>query len=308
MALQRNSRRRSGVILTVFSLLGAYSTNATKAQEAGTATSQVDRFHELETKYIFGFASGADIGIPGERAVELETATSFRKRGGHYSLIEQEVEYEGVPSDRFSYELGAHGTATSAKGVEGIDDRHRIGFSGLTADLRFPILFRGPESRFGLTLKVEPEWQRIDGGTGTFITAFSSGVTFLADTEIVPNRLYAALNLGFVPEVSRPLGASGFERSSSTTLALAMAYRILPKITVGGELQYYRAYQGLLFNNFNGHAVYAGPTLHIQVNSKMQLALAYSRQLAGHAQGDPRSLDLTNFTGDMAKLKFEVEF
>ncbi len=268
----------------------------------------VDSFHELETKYIFGFTSGADIGVPGEQAVELETTTSSRRRAGHYSVIEQEIEYENVPSDKFEYELSAHGTSIAATGVEGIDDRHRVGFSGLSADLRFPILYRGPESRFGLTFEVAPEWQRIDGGTGGFTTTFSSGFAVLADTEIIANRLYAAVNVGYEPEVARALGDPALQRASSTTLSGALAYRITPKVTIGGEAQYYRAYEGLLFDTFDGNALYVGPTLHIQFNSKVMLSLAYSVQVAGHAAGDPRSLDLTNFTGDMANLKFEVEF
>ena len=280
-----------------------------RAQVAASgAVAPVDSFHELETKYIFGFTSGADIGVPGEEAIEVETTTESRKRGGHYSVVEQEVELEGVPSDRFAYELSVHGTSTAVTGVEGLDDRHRVGFSGLSADLRFPILYRGPESRFGLTFQMEPEWERIDGETGEFTTTFSSGFALLADTELIPNRLYAAVNLGYAPEVGRVLGDPSFERASSTTLTGALAYRFLPKVTGGAEVEYYRAYDGLVLNDFDGHALYVGPTLHIQFTSKILLSLAYSVQVAGHAVGDARPLDLTNFTGDHANMKFEVEF
>lgn len=307
----RRGRRSIGFIVGVLATC-AYGAPAAKAQEsqaAGTtAAPQPDSFHELETKYIFGFTSGADIGVPGEQAVELETTTASRKRGGHYSVIEQEIELERVPSDRFSYEFSAHVTSTAITGVEDLGDRHRVGFSGLSADFRFPILYRGPESRFGLTFKASPEWARIDGGTGEFTTAFASTFALLADTEIIPNRLYAAVNLGFAPEVSRTLGNPTFARASSTLLTGALAYRIAPKVTVGGEVEYYRAYEGLLFDTFDGHALYVGPTLHIQFTSKIMLSLAYSRQVAGHAVGDVRRLDLTDFEGEHANMKFEMEF
>jgi hypothetical protein len=88
----------------------------------------------------------------------------------------------------------------------------------------------------------------------------------------------------------------------------ALAYRVAPKITLGGELEYYRAYDGLLFNTFNGNAFYAGPTLHIQFDGKTMLAAAFSTQVAGQAVGDRNALDLTNFERYHANLKFEKEF
>src|SRR3954470_9036337 len=42
------------------------------------------------------------------------------------------------------------------------------------------------------------------------------------------------------------------------------------------------------------HAMYVGPTLHIQITNKMMFAAAYSTQVAGHAAGDDQPLDLVN--------------
>jgi hypothetical protein len=87
-------------------------------------------YNEIETKYIFGFTDGSDIGIEGEKAVELETNGQFRKRHGRYSAIEQELEFEAVPSQFLAYELSAHGTAHATSGVDGLDDLHRIAPAG----------------------------------------------------------------------------------------------------------------------------------------------------------------------------------
>src|SRR5271167_82839 len=81
-----------------------------------------DPFHELETKYLFGFAEGADIGAEGERSVEFETTADFQKRGGLYRTVEQEIEYEGVPTQFFNYELSAHFTGDDINGVSGLDN------------------------------------------------------------------------------------------------------------------------------------------------------------------------------------------
>ena len=62
-----------------------------------------------------------------------------------------------------------------------------------------------------------------------------------------------------------------------------MAYRVAPKVTFGGESEYYRSYGGFGFGTFDGSALYPGPTLHIQFTPKIFLAAAWSTQFAGHA-------------------------
>jgi hypothetical protein len=83
-----------------------------------------DPYHELETKYIFGFTEGADIGAEGEKSIEFETTTASGRRGGTYAALEQEVEFESVPTQNFGYELSAHGLGFSVNDVPGMPDAH----------------------------------------------------------------------------------------------------------------------------------------------------------------------------------------
>ena len=83
-------------------------TNSARAQDAV--------FHEAEDKYMFGFVDGSDIGNEGEKAIEFETTGAFQKRGGRYSAVEQELEFEHVPTQFFAYELSAHGMVHSISG------------------------------------------------------------------------------------------------------------------------------------------------------------------------------------------------
>jgi hypothetical protein len=55
-------------------------------------------FHEIETKYIFGFSIGAATGIEGEKALEPDTVDNFGKRGGTYTATETELEFEFTPN------------------------------------------------------------------------------------------------------------------------------------------------------------------------------------------------------------------
>jgi hypothetical protein len=265
-------------------------------------------YHEIETKYIFGFTDGSDIGAEGETAIESDTNAQFRRRHGGYSVVEQEFELEGVPTQFFAYELSFHGIAHAISGVDGVNDLHRVNAGGLSANLRYLLLGRGPESPVGLTVLAEPEWGRVDGTTGELTRSFASTFKILADTELIENRLFAGANLIYAPEIARVYGDLAWSRSSTFGASGALAWRVTPKVTLGGEVEYFRAYGSAGFGNFQGQALYVGPTLHVQITNKIMLAAAFSPQVAGHAAGDEARLDLANFTRYRARLKLELEF
>ena len=265
-------------------------------------------YNEIETQYIFGFTDGSDIGAEGEKAIELEANGNFRKRNGRYSAIETELEFEAVPTQFFAYELSAHGMAHAIKGVDGLDDVHRVTLSGFSARFRYLLIGRGPGAPIGLTVTAEPEWSRVDGASGVFTRSLGSTFKIVADTELVENRLFAAANLSYAPEIDKPVGEPVWTRSSTFGATSAIAWRFTPKITVGAEAEYFCAYESFGFKNFQGHALYVGPTLHIQITNKMMFAAAYSTQVGGHATGDDQQLDLVNFSRHRARLRFEYEF
>lgn len=274
---------------------------------ASAAAVAPDPFHELESKYLFGFTEGSDIGEQGEQSVEFENSGAFGKRGGRYGAIEQEIEYESVPSQYLGYELSAHGLAHDIRGVDGFGDLSGVNFSGLSAEFRYLVIGRGPGSPIGLTLIAEPEWARIDGETGAPTTDFSTTFRIAADTELLPNRLFAAINLVYAPDIGRISGAD-WARSSQFGATGALAWRVTPKTTIGGEVEYYRDYDSFAFQAFAGDAVYVGPTLNIQFNSKVMLAAAFSADVAGAAAGSSRRLDLVDFERYHTNLKLEFEF
>jgi hypothetical protein len=272
------------------------------------AQSTADIFHEAESKYMFGFVDGADIGNEGEKAIEFETTAEFKRRDGKYSAIEQEVEFEHVVTQNFAYEMSAHFTNHQISGVEGLDDISRTSFSGASGKLRYLILGRGPGSPIGLTISAEPEWSRIDGTDGTQTQDYNTDFRIVADTELIPNRLFAAVNVSYEPETAKGAADPSWQNSSALGLSAALAYRVTPKLAVGAAAEYDRAYDGLAFQTFQGHALYAGPTLQINFTQKILLAAAFMAQVAGHAVDDPRALDLTNFSQYRANLKLEFEF
>jgi hypothetical protein len=303
-------RARTVVVAALFLAATDFGARAQSPQAAAQSSAQAvaDVFHEAESKYLFGFIDGADIGNEGEKAIEYESTGSFTKRGGRYSAIEHELAFEHVLTQNFAYEVSAHGIQHSISGVEGLDDRNSTAFSGLSAKLRYLIIGRGPGSPFGLTVSAEPEWSRIDGTDGSQTRSYSSTFKIVADTELITNRLYAAINLIYEPEIAKPSDSGMWERSSTAGVGLGLAYRITPTFAMGAAAEYDRAYDGLAFQTFNGHALFVGPTLQINVTRKLLLAAAFMTQVAGHAVDDPRPLDLTNFTRYRGNLKLEFEF
>ena len=89
---------RTGLAIALIILLAPAVRPARAEDAASQASTTPDPYHELETKYLFGFTDGSDIGEEGEKSVEFETTTAFGMRRGSYRMIEQEFEFEGVPT------------------------------------------------------------------------------------------------------------------------------------------------------------------------------------------------------------------
>ncbi len=81
--------------------------------------------------------------------------------------------------------------------------------------LSYLIIGRGPGSPIGLTFSVTPEWSRVDGTSGLRTRDFSTEFRLIADTEIIPNRLYAAVNALYQPDVAKASGDLAWSRTAT---------------------------------------------------------------------------------------------
>jgi opacity protein-like surface antigen len=301
-----------------------------------TALSPVDiigkpdeKFHEIETHYIFGFTDGADIDAEGEKELEVYTTVGWRRRrmviapddpdaltklasgmpNGDYRMLSQKIEFEHTLTQNFQYALGVTGMNHQIGGVQGLDNLHNTSLYGMSGEFRYVLLGRGPESPFGVTIQTEPEWGHVSSSSGQRETAFSTETRLVVDTELVPNRLYAAANVVYEPEVARGLGENKWGQESTLGLTGAMTYRLTPRIALGGDLQYYRLHSGgFAFDRLEGQSFYVGPHIHVRFARKAFVAASFATQVAGHAVGDIHSLDMTNFNRNMARVQFGIEF
>src|SRR5262245_59152223 len=75
------------------------------------------RAEGIDTKHIYGFMIGSDVGELGEREFQSETTGRFSKNGGSYQAVGQQVELEFVPVRNFRIEVG---TTLAGHNIESI--------------------------------------------------------------------------------------------------------------------------------------------------------------------------------------------
>ena len=264
-------------------------------------------WRDIETKYIFGFTTGSGIGLEGEKEFTVDTIARFGKRDGHYAATETKYEFEFTPTQFIQVEFGALGSTHNIGGVTALDDRSQVALSGAFAELRYLAIERTSNNPLSVTLAVEPTVRRIDETSGERVRNFEFETTVNADLELMKNRLYAGFNLLYEPEVTQPV-IGDTQREATFGGSAALSVRIAPNVVVGGEVWYLRHYDAANLTAFTGDAVMLGPTLYVQLTSKMFMTAAWNTQVWGREVGNPVPLNLAEFQRNRARLKFAVEF
>ena len=297
----RHSRRR-GLHSLGLALAIAVAPSIAAADDDGPAKTGASAgpFYALDTKNLFGFLEGADVGEQGDRSLEFETTGSFGREQGVYNSIEQEIIFEPTLTDSLGVEFGAHVLGQDVHGVPGLPDFAGVNFMGASVELRYVVMHRTADLPIQLTMTVEPEYNSI-AEAGRQANDFST--TFLAVADMISSdrRLYGAVNLGYAPDGAR-LPGQPWQDTAILSASTALSYRLTPPLMFGAEADYDRAYSGLAPRGFDGQAVYLGPTFHYQINEKIDLSAAFL------AQAPAGRLDFDDFPRELAKLRLEVEF
>ncbi|MBR0811143.1 hypothetical protein JQ544_06390 [Bradyrhizobium diazoefficiens] len=260
----------------------------------------------FDTEHIFGFMIGTDVGNPGEREFQTQTTGRLGK-GGTYRALEHEFEIEVVPLPNFRVEVGGTASFHDITGVPDIDDRRQLNFQGASLDLRYRLLDR-ERAPFGLTIAAELHGDRIDETSGAKGRMYGTEFTLAIDRELIPNFAIGALNLIYQPEWARFEMAGVSEKSSTIGAAFAGLVRLRPNVLLGGELRYFRQYEGIGLGEFSGQALFVGPTAYFQLSERSRLTLSWSMQAWGRPAGSSANLDLVNFERHQARMVFGVNF
>jgi hypothetical protein len=293
-------RRRPRTVGVALAIACASSFAAADEDEPPKAGQAANPYYALDTKNLFGFLEGADIGEKGDRSLEFETTGSFGEAQGLYRSIEQEFIFENALTNSFGLELGAHVLGQDIRGAPDLPDFVGVNFMGVSAEFRYMVMHRTADVPIQVTLTVQPEYNSITeaGRQANDVTA-----TFRAIADVISSdrRLYGAVNLTYAPDASR-LPGQLWNDVAVLSASAALSYRLTPPLMFGAEADYDRAYGGLVPRGFEGQAFYLGPTFHYQINEKIDLSAAFL------AQSPFGRLDFDEFPRQLAKLRLEVDF
>jgi len=261
----------------------------------------------IDTEHLFGFMIGTDVGSPGEREFQSQTTGRFSKSGSRYRAVGQEFELEFVPAKDFRIEIGSAFAAHDINGVPDFEDRRQLAWQGVSVDLRYRFLDRDT-APLGLTFALESHADRIDETTAAAVRNYGTSFTLALDRELIPNFAVAALNLIYQPEWTRLVGTGAAEQESTIGAAFGVMAQMRPGFLVGGEARYLRKYEGIALQEFNGEALFVGPTAYFQLSERSRLTLAWSFQAWGRSARSSAALDLVDFERHQARLVFGVNF
>jgi hypothetical protein len=289
------------MLLIVLSLLAATSS------ARGDPGKRAGKSGEVDTEHMFGFTEGSDIGEAGEKELEADSTGRFGKPGGSYNNVATAFEAKYSFSDRFRLSAVATVAYYDIKGVDGIDDRRQGAMQSVSFDARFR-LFDREHAPFGLTLSFEPHRGFVDEMSGERADEYGAELRVLADRELIPGRLFAALNVSYEPEQTRLRESGETLRESTLGIGAALAMQVMPNVFIGAEARNLRHYDGLGLNGFAGQAFYVGPTFYATFGERYFVSAAWNVQVWGAVAGSSGVLDLDNFERHHVKLRVGARF
>lgn len=282
---------------------------AAMAAMAGMAQAgEVARPHaDLDSEHLFGFTEGTDIGHRGDRELESELAGRFGKQAGTYRAHDGGIEAKFSVFDHFRVAPGVSFYSHEIRGVPGLADTSVAGIEGAHVELKYRALDR-QLAPFGLTFVAIPRWGRADELTGARVDAFGVELGALVDKELVPGRLFGALNVRYAPTSSRLHATGAWAQDSALQVSGAVAGRVAPGVFIGGELRYVRSHAGLGLDRFTGDALYAGPTFYSRLVGSAWIAAGWNVQVAGTDPVNGGRLNLADFERHEFKVRTGFEF
>jgi hypothetical protein len=266
-----------------------------------------DKGGEVDTEHMFGFTEGSDIGEAGEKELETDSTGRFGKFDGSYNNVATAFEAKYSFSDRFRVSAVATVAYYDIAGVSVFDDRRQARLQSISFDARFRLLDR-EHAPVGLTLSIEPRRGFSDEMSGEGADQYGGEFRLLADRELIPGRLFAAVNVGYEPEQTRLRGSGETFHNSTLEIGAALAMQVMPNVFIGAEARTLRHYEGLGLNSLAGQALYVGPTLYATFGQGYFLSAAWNVQVWGAVAGSSGALDLVNFERHQAKLRVGVAF
>lgn len=252
----------------------------------------------VDSEHIFGFTEGADIGDKGESELESITIGRLGKQGG-FAALTNETSFRYGVEQGFRASVGTLTDYYSVHDTPGYLDRTGLRYSGLTSEFRWQFS-EHDSAPVGLTLSFTPTWRRVDDPAPGQGLSYLLPVSLLADRVLIPNRLYAAVNVGVAPTFSYVAGS--WRNTLPLEISAALAAAVGDRIFLGGEVRLAAQNQTALFG---GRALYIGPSFFVKLQENLTFKAAWSLQVPDVISG---RMDLANFERGQFVAQFAYGF
>jgi hypothetical protein len=258
---------------------------------------------------IFGFTSPTDVGETGDRGLALELSGRAGKRGGSYWSPTLKTQLSYTLADNFAIALSPFVTAHRIREVPDLDNRTSTRFDGFSGEIAYRFIERSPTNPYAATFSMEPRIARVDALTGERVRSYGNEFKLFVDTVLVPEKLYAAVNVNYALGTQQGFGPdAAWEDGSGTNVSGAVTYQFSDRIFAGVEGRWLTAFSGAFLNDQVGWGLFAGPTLLVKITDSAALNLVWTPQLTGSASGTDGHLDLDNFERHQFRAKFSTSF
>lgn len=262
---------------------------------------------EIDSEHLFGLLEGSDIGDPGEKEVELDSLGRFAKRGGSYAATSNALFFKYTAVENFRFAPMISFSSHDISNVPGLENRDQFRLEGAGMEFRYRLLDR-EKAPFGLTLSALPVRTRIDETSGLPVEQYAVEFAALMDKELVPDRLFGAVNLLYEPTWTRPWRTHEWQREATIGAGAALSFRVAPGFFLGTGAIYQWRYEGISLDTLLGEALFVGPSFYLRLPNQWFASGGWTVQVTGRAVGEPFSLDLTNFERHLARLQVGFGF
>src|ERR1700761_5822723 len=287
--------------------MGGFARSCCAAMLSLALQPALGRAEGIDTEHIYAFMIGTDVGERGEREFQTETTGRFSRQAGTYQAVGQQLELEFVPINNFRVEIGTTLAAYNIEQVPGFLDRTQANWQGASLDLRYRFLDRD-SAPFGLTLALESHGNRIDEVTALRAQNYGTELTLALERDLIPGLAVATVNLGYQPEWTHFTGMPTGEQDSTLAAAFGITAQVRPDFLLGGEIRYFRKYDGIGLEELGGEALFVGPTAYFRLSERARLTATWSIQAWGRPAGTSATLDLVNFERQQARVIFGLNF
>jgi hypothetical protein len=151
---------------------------------------------DVDSEHLFGFTEGTDIGSPWRPEGELEAIGRIGRTAGNYSAASATASLKYPLSESFRIAPSITFTRFDISSVPDFEDRNVVGLERLALEFRWRPFDR-ETSLFGLTFVAAPFVGFIDEVTGAPGDSWGGTIIVAADRALIPERLFAAINLSY---------------------------------------------------------------------------------------------------------------